>query len=79
MEITQMRVNNVDCPLGFNIEQLSFSWKVIEVVDEQKTKCVRVRIFQENTVVFDSGNDYEANSADYLVRICLQPRTKSEK
>ena len=76
MEITQMRVNNVDCPLGFNIEQLSFSWKVSEVVDEQKTKCVRVRIFQENTVVFDSGNDYEANSADYLVRICLQPRTK---
>ena len=36
MRISQLRVNNVEHPLGFQVEPLSFSWKVEEAGSAKK-------------------------------------------
>lgn len=36
MKISQLRVNNIEHPLGFQVEPLSFSWKVEEAGDAKK-------------------------------------------
>ena len=33
MKLTELRVNQVETPMGFQITPLSFSWKVVEAGD----------------------------------------------
>ena len=47
MRISQLRVNNVEHPLGFQVEPLSFSWKVEEAGNAKKMQSARIQIFQE--------------------------------
>lgn len=76
MRISQLRVNNVEHPLGFQVEPLSFSWKVEEVGNAKKMQSARIQIFQEEELIYDSGEDEKANSTDYQVEMELQPRTR---
>lgn len=41
MKISQLRVNNIEHPLGFQVEPLSFSWKVKGFYDGDGTYKVR--------------------------------------
>ena len=45
MKISQLRVNNIEHPLGFQVEPLSFSWKVEEAGDAKKMQYARIQIF----------------------------------
>lgn len=76
MRISQLRVNNVEHPLGFQVESLSFSWKVEEAGSAKKMQSARIQIFQEEELLYDSGEDEKANSTDYQVEMELQPRTR---
>lgn len=76
MRISQLRVNNVEHPLGFQVDPLSFSWKVEEAGDAKKMQSARIQIFQEEELLYDSGEDEKANSTDYQVEMELQPRTR---
>lgn len=76
MRISQLRVNNVEHPLGFQVEPLSFSWKVEEAGNAKKMQSARIQIFQEEKLIYDSGEDEKANSTDYQVEMELQPRTR---
>lgn len=76
MRISQLRVNNVEHPLGFQVESLSFSWKVEEAGSAKKMQSARIRIFQGEEQIYDSGEDENANSTDYQVKMELQPRTR---
>lgn len=75
MKISQLRVNNIENPLGFQIEPLSFSWKMETDGEAKKMQSARIQIYQEETVIFDSGEDKEANHVDYQVKVALKPRT----
>ena len=51
MRISQLRVNNVEHPLGFQVDPLSFSWKVEEVGNAKKMQSARIQIFQEEELL----------------------------
>ncbi len=76
MRISQLRVNNVEHPLGFQVEPLSFSWKVEETGSAKKMQFARIQIFQGEKQIYDSGEDEKAGSMDYQVNLELQPRTR---
>lgn len=76
MRISQLRVNNVEHPLGFQVDPLSFSWKVEEAGNAKKMQSARIQIFREEELIYDSGEDENANSTDYQVKMELQPRTR---
>lgn len=76
MKITKMRVNNIERPMGFNIDPVSFSWVVEEYGNAQKQQYARVIVKKGNEIVFDSGEDKNADSLDYRADLKLEPRTR---
>ena len=75
MKISQLRVNNIEHPLGYQVEPLSFSWKVEESGEAKKMQYARIQIFHGKEQIYDSGEDAKACSTDYQVELGLQPRT----
>lgn len=80
MKLKNLRVNNIEQPIGFQIQPLSFSWTVEDAGSAKKQKSARVRIYEEtseeNVEVFDSGACVEIDSLDYQVNMGLKPRTR---
>lgn len=76
MKISQLRVNNVESPIGFELESLSFSWKVEKSGDAKKMQYARIKVFRGEEQLYDSGEDEKACSTDYQVDLELQPRTR---
>ena len=76
MKITDLRVNNVAEPLGFQVIPLSLSWRVTESHDAKRQEWARIRIFKDDVCLFDSGEDCNANSLDYPVDFAAEPRTR---
>ena len=76
MKITDLRVNNVAEPLGFQVTPLSLSWRVTESHDAKRQEWARIRICKDDVCLFDSGEDCNANSLDYPVDFAAEPRTR---
>lgn len=80
MKLKNLRVNNIEKPIGFQVQPLSFSWTVEDAGNAKKQKSARVRIYEEmsekSVEVFDSGACVEIDSLDYQVSIGLKPRTR---
>lgn len=75
MKITDLRVNHLEKPLGFEVRPLSFSWKVEAFEKESKQKTARIQIFSKNQPIYDSGEVVGADSLDFPVELKLKPRT----
>lgn len=75
MRLTDLRVNHLETPLGFQIRPLSFSWKVVDIGAEKRQRWARITIWESGTCLFDSGEDIYADSLDYPVNIDIKPRT----
>ena len=69
MKLTELKVNHVTAPLGFQTSPLSFSWKVDEAGEAKSQSWARIRICCGENCVFDSGEDADADSMDYTVEI----------
>lgn len=78
MKLTELRVNHIKNPLGFQMDTVSFSWKVEECKDSKKQKYARIIVWEYEKIIFDSKEDENANSMDYPVKLELKPRTKYE-
>ncbi|MDO5518555.1 MAG: family 78 glycoside hydrolase catalytic domain, partial [Clostridium sp.] len=76
MQIKQLRVNNIERPMGFNINPVSISWIIDEFGSAKKQQWARIVIKKGSEIVFDSGEDENADSLDYRVHLNLQPRTR---
>ncbi|MDO5425754.1 MAG: family 78 glycoside hydrolase catalytic domain [Eubacteriales bacterium] len=76
MRLTDLRVNHVVEPMGYQMEPLSFSWKVEEAGEAKRQEAARARVFEGGKMVFDSGWDAKASSLDYGVELTLKPRTR---
>ncbi|MDE7311272.1 MAG: glycoside hydrolase family 78 protein [Eubacterium sp.] len=91
MKLTELRVCNLNSPLGFQLNPLSFSWKVEDAGKAKKQSWARVRVFQEDgkggcisgsgqdgkdICIYDSGQDADADSLDDPVQAQLLPRTR---
>ena len=62
MKLTDLRVNHVEEPLGFQLKPVSFSWVVTEPGTAKKQKAVRIRVFENKETLFDSGYDEKADN-----------------
>lgn len=76
MIITDLRVNHVTEPKGYCYEPVSFSWKVEEGKEAKIQNYARITVKKGAEVVFDSGDDREADSLDYPVRFQMEPRCR---
>ena len=80
MKITNMRVNNLVQPLGFQVIPLSLSWNVGEAGDAKRQKWARIEIFENKKCIYDSGEDVQADSLDFRVpvEVKLKPAARYE-
>ena len=46
MKLKNLRVNNIEHPLGFQIMPLSFSWTVEEAGEAKEQQSARIRIYE---------------------------------
>ncbi|MCI6464191.1 MAG: glycoside hydrolase family 78 protein [Faecalicatena sp.] len=76
MKLTQLRVNHIETPMGFQINPLSFSWKVEEADGAKYQKSARIMVKKGKDVLFDSKEEESADSLDYPVDLSLSPRTR---
>lgn len=85
MKLKNLRVNNIEQPLGFQVMPLSFSWTVEEAGEAKEQQSARIRIYEnmetepdteDRTIVYDSGEVADADSLDYSVNVELKPRTR---
>jgi alpha-L-rhamnosidase len=76
MKLTELKVNQIENPMGYEVQKLSFSWKVENAEEAKKQEYARIIITEANEIVYDSGEDVNANSVDYPVEIALKPRTR---
>ena len=80
MKITHLKTNHIVNPLGFAIENPSFTWIVEDTSDTVQT-AAQVSISQEsnfNQIIFDSGKvaGDGIDSLAYRPPISLKPRTR---
>ena len=85
MKLKNLRVNNIEHPLGFQIMPLSFSWTVEEAGEAKEQQSARIRIYENveteadmegKKAVYDSGEVTDADRLDYSVNVELNPRTR---
>lgn len=76
MKLTDLRVNHVQEPLGFQLKPVSFSWVVAEPGAAKKKKAARIRVLENGEEIFDSGYDEKADNRDYPAALSLKPRTR---
>ena len=77
MRLEKLRVNNIEEPLGFAVEPLSFSWCVADSGKAERQKWARVRLSDGEKCIYDSGRDSRADSMDFRIPsdVKLRPRT----
>lgn len=78
MRIYDAKVNHLTNPLGFFMDDVSFSWKVDEARGKAQ-KAARIRVAADEKmqeILFDSGMDEQADSLAYPVELALEPRTR---
>lgn len=76
MQISKLRVNQIEKPIGYDTKPVSISWIVTDAGEATSQQSAQIVVKKGNAVVFDSGVDTEANSVDYPIDLELQPRTK---
>ena len=81
MKLKNLRVNNIEHPLGFQIMPLSFSWTVEEAGEAKEQQSARIRIYENveteadmegKKAVYDSGEVTDADSLDYSVNVEIE-------
>ena len=74
MKLTNLRVCNLDRPIGYAMEAPVFSWTVEDAVGEQAWAKITVRVNGET--VFESGEEKTADSLGWKIELPLNPRTR---
>ena len=78
MKIYGAKVNHLTNPLGFYMPRTSFSWKVSESKGKEQ-KWARITVAADEDmkeVIFDSGEDENADSLAYKIDIGLAPKIR---
>ncbi len=75
MKITNCKVNHMDHPLGYAMEQPRFSW-LIEDAGGSCMEAARIQVWEEGTLCHDSGMSENLDYMGYTAPIELEPRTR---
>lgn len=78
MKIYKMRTNHVVKPMGFSLDNLSFSW-VTESEISKKQSAAQVRVAKDErfeSMLFDSGKRVDVDSLSFQPDLKLEPRQR---
>lgn len=78
MKISKLRINHLKQPMGYQMDRVTFSWKVKEA-QGKKQKWAHVRVSESADMkknVYDSGERADADSIAFTANIALKPRTR---
>ena len=78
MKIYGTKTNHLTNPMGYQMDGVSFSWKVADASGKKQT-WARIRAAADEAmeqILFDSGKDELADSLAYHVNSELKPRTR---
>lgn len=77
MKITDMKVNGVTNPLGYNFHPLSLSWVTADAQKGEEQKSARVTISEKDTgkIICDSGFSDPLPGTGFQADCTLKPRT----
>lgn len=75
MIVTDLRVKHLKKPLGYVMQPLLFSWKVKEEKMAKRQIWGRLRIYEENICLYDSGCSETISSLGTTIHMPLKPRT----
>lgn len=80
MKITNLRVNHLENPLGYQIVPLSFSWIVEGEEGGAKQTWAKIVVSERGRQIYDSGEMVETDSLDTRLpaEVELKPRTRYE-
>ncbi|BBF43849.1 alfa-L-rhamnosidase [Lachnospiraceae bacterium KM106-2] len=78
MKIVNLLTNNIKNPIGYRLDDLHLSWKVMESKGVH-AKVVRIVISKDPNlqhIIFDSGCLYDYIQSSYDLKLNLEPRTR---
>ncbi len=79
VQISKLRVNHLENPLGYELETPTFSWVTTAVAETAvEQAAAQVVVFQDNEIVFDSGKQANINCLSYTPDLQLKPYTRYE-
>lgn len=79
IHITKLRVNHLENPLGYDLEQPTFSWVTTAERESAKEQAAAQVVILEGTdVIFDSGKQSNMNQLCYIPNLNLKPYTRYE-
>lgn len=78
MKITNLRVNNLTEPLGYQMVPISFSWTVEENGSAAKQKWAQITVMEGEKQIYNSGETENLDSLDAHIpgEMKLKPRTR---
>lgn len=75
MRIDELKTNQLINPMGYDFSFLNLSWKVKET-EAPFTKQIRVKIWKDEKMVYDSGILQDYHKCELPVDMELEPRTR---
>jgi alpha-L-rhamnosidase len=78
MKIYKLRTNQIENPLGYELNRLSLSW-ITECTNSNYQEAAKVEVALDEVfenIIFDSGKDDGINSLAFCPDIQLKPRTR---
>ena len=78
MQITRLRTNHLENPLGFSLAPLSLTWQVEDTPSAQQT-AARVEVASDAAfthILHDTGRDAALDSLGFAPPLALRPRTR---
>jgi alpha-L-rhamnosidase len=78
MKIVDLKVNHIKKPLGFSLDKLHFSYKVLEAKGKNQIAAqIEVALDEEfNSLIFDTGRNETININSYECTLNLNSRTR---
>ncbi len=78
MKIFNLKVNHLENPLGFYLENITFSWVATETTGKfQQAAQVEIALDKAfNNIIHDSGRQEKINSLGYKPKMKLEPCTR---
>lgn len=77
MKVTDLKINGIRNPVGFDFSQIKCSWKVVETLGkQQKNATISVATDPEMTQLIFQKSGENLSSIGELLEVELQPRTK---
>ncbi len=75
MLISDLRINHLASPIGYDLTHPSFSW-VVSDTPSRRQDSARLRVFKGDECIFDTGISADPDQRGTELELTMEPRTK---